>query len=134
VRDFWTVAGRLRDPAYEVRFDAVNKLAFSNDKRAGRVLSSVAERTDEHLAANALCRVDGRPWLSFLTDLDAALDAPAILHCIGGFAMVHAYGLERATADIDILSVALQASRAGILEKAGRDRRCKKGMASTWRS
>ena len=25
------------------------------------------------------------PWLSFLSDLDAALDEPADFHCIGGF-------------------------------------------------
>ena len=32
------------------------------------------------------------PSLSFLTDLDAALDAPADLHCIGGFVVSQLYG------------------------------------------
>ena len=27
----------------------------------------------------------GEPWLSFLTDLDAVLEAPTDFHCIGGF-------------------------------------------------
>jgi hypothetical protein len=26
-----------------------------------------------------------KPWLSFLTELDAQLDAPVDFHCIGGF-------------------------------------------------
>lgn len=46
------------------------------------------------------------PWLAFLNDFDAQLEEVTELHCIGGFAIVQAYGLERATADIDVLSVA----------------------------
>ncbi len=37
------------------------------------------------------------PWLSFLTDLDAALDAPADFHCIGGFVVSQHYGFARET-------------------------------------
>lgn len=33
------------------------------------------------------------PWLSFLSELDAALGEPICLHCMGGFAFVQAYGL-----------------------------------------
>jgi hypothetical protein len=37
------------------------------------------------------------PWLSFLTDLDAALDEPADFHCIGGFVVSQHYGFARET-------------------------------------
>lgn len=45
------------------------------------------------------------PWLSFLTDLDAALDSPAGFHCIGGFVVSQHYGFARETADLDVLTV-----------------------------
>lgn len=45
------------------------------------------------------------PWLSFLTDLDAALDGPADFHCIGGFVVSQHYGFARETADLDVLAV-----------------------------
>ncbi|MGD0910040.1 MAG: DUF6036 family nucleotidyltransferase [Candidatus Acidiferrales bacterium] len=41
------------------------------------------------------------PWAEFLDDLDALLDEPFELHCIGGFAVVIAYGLPRSTNDLD---------------------------------
>jgi len=41
------------------------------------------------------------PWKEFLEDLDALLDEPIELHCIGGFAVVAGYGLQRATNDLD---------------------------------
>jgi hypothetical protein len=41
------------------------------------------------------------PWSEFLTDLDALLDEPIQLHCIGGFAIVMGYGLPRNTNDLD---------------------------------
>ena len=37
------------------------------------------------------------PRLAFLNDFDAQLEEVTELHCIGGFAIVQAYGLERAT-------------------------------------
>jgi hypothetical protein len=58
------------------------------------------------------------PWLSFLDDLDRELEAPAELHCMGGFAVIQAYGLARATADIDILAVVPH--RVPIYDIAGR--------------
>lgn len=61
------------------------------------------------------------PWLSFLTDLDAALDEHTELHCMGGFAIVQAYGLGRATADIDVLSVVPFSSSSRLLELAGKE-------------
>ena len=41
------------------------------------------------------------PWAKFLDDLDTLLDEPFELHCIGGFAVVSAYGLPRSTNDLD---------------------------------
>lgn len=65
--------------------------------------------------------VPSEPWLSFLNDLDAALDEHTALHCIGGFAIVQAYGLGRATADIDVLSVVPHSSSSRLLELAGKE-------------
>lgn len=41
------------------------------------------------------------PWKEFLTEIDEALTEPLVLHCIGGFAFAHHYGLPRSTGDID---------------------------------
>jgi hypothetical protein len=41
------------------------------------------------------------PWKEFLEELDALLDEPIELHCIGGFAVVAGYGLQRGTNDLD---------------------------------
>ena len=45
------------------------------------------------------------PWKEFLEELDALLDEPFQLHCIGGFAVVVGYGLPRATNDLDYRSL-----------------------------
>ena len=45
------------------------------------------------------------PWLSFITELDAAMPEPADFHCIGGFVVSQHYGFARETADLDVLSV-----------------------------
>ena len=45
------------------------------------------------------------PWHGFLRALDARLTGPVELHCIGGFAMSHHYGVEGQTSDIDFLDV-----------------------------
>ena len=50
------------------------------------------------------------PWRSFLTELDACVDEELELHCLGGFAMTFLYGLERPTADVDILPIAASAA------------------------
>ena len=50
------------------------------------------------------------PWKSFLTELDASVDEELELHCLGGFAMTFLYGLERPTADVDILPIASSAA------------------------
>ena len=59
------------------------------------------------------------PWWSFLSDLDAVLDEPADLHCIGGFAISQYFGFGRETADLDVLSVAPQPMRVAVAAAAG---------------
>jgi hypothetical protein len=46
------------------------------------------------------------PWRSFLRDLDDALQSPARLDCIGGFVVTQLYGLDRPTADVDVIELA----------------------------
>ena len=45
------------------------------------------------------------PWRGFLAELDGLLPAAVTLHCLGGFVLVHAYGLPRATNDIDFIAL-----------------------------
>lgn len=47
--------------------------------------------------------IPAEPWRSFLHDLDRHLKGTTELHCFGGFVVAEYYGLERATADIDIV-------------------------------
>ena len=44
------------------------------------------------------------PWSEFLAELDAALEAPVELHCLGGFVVCAQYGLPRPTNDIDYVA------------------------------
>ncbi|HKW35179.1 MAG TPA: DUF6036 family nucleotidyltransferase [Candidatus Acidoferrum sp.] len=44
------------------------------------------------------------PWKEFLEELDGILSEPIELHCIGGFAVVAAYGFPRSTNDLDYFS------------------------------
>lgn len=60
------------------------------------------------------------PWRSFLSDLDATVNEPVDLHCIGGFAVSQYFGLARETADLDVLNIAPQSSRETILAAAGK--------------
>ena len=43
------------------------------------------------------------PWLSFLNELDALIQAPLCITCMGGFVVKSCYGLHRNTVDIDAL-------------------------------
>ena len=45
------------------------------------------------------------PWKEFLGELDSLLDEPIELHCIGGFAIVAAYGIKRSTNDLDYFTL-----------------------------
>ena len=60
------------------------------------------------------------PWRSFLMDLDQQIEEVIDLHCMGGFAVVQAYGLARATADIDVLSAVPYGSGTRLIEIAGK--------------
>ena len=60
------------------------------------------------------------PWQSFLFDLDALLEQPTDLHCIGGFAISQYFGFARETVDLDVLSIAPQPMRDAIAAAAGR--------------
>ena len=46
------------------------------------------------------------PWLSFLGDLDAAVETEVRLDCMGGFVVTLVYGFSRTTADLDVLEIA----------------------------
>jgi hypothetical protein len=58
------------------------------------------------------------PWKEFLLELDALVIEPVELHCIGGFAIVAAYGLKRGTNDLDYFTV-VPYKRIPDLEKLG---------------
>jgi hypothetical protein len=45
------------------------------------------------------------PWKNFLEEVDGFLPERVELHCIGGFAVVAAYGLPRSTNDLDYFSL-----------------------------
>jgi hypothetical protein len=45
------------------------------------------------------------PWREFLEELDPLLGESIELHCIGGFAVVSAYGLARSTNDLDYVTL-----------------------------
>lgn len=45
------------------------------------------------------------PWNSFFRDLGELLSNPVRLHCFGGFAVIHAYGVARTTNDCDFVSL-----------------------------
>jgi hypothetical protein len=60
------------------------------------------------------------PWKAFLEDLDSLLAEAVQLHCIGGFAVVAAYGLLRSTNDLDYFSIQPYDCAAQIETTAGR--------------
>lgn len=79
------------------------------------------------MSADPAHRVLPSPWKEFFTEIDASLSGPLELHCIGGFTLVHFYGLPRATGYIDYYTaipndVDLEAMEAGILRCTGSTR------------
>jgi hypothetical protein len=46
------------------------------------------------------------PWRSFLSELDRIATSTVRLDCIGGFVVTMLYGLNRPTADVDVLEIA----------------------------
>jgi hypothetical protein len=60
------------------------------------------------------------PWASFLRELDGHLTRPTELHCLGGFVVSELYGLERPTADVDVLETTTGIDAATLSELAGK--------------
>lgn len=60
-----------------------------------------------------------KPWRGFLADLDDALETEVEMHCLGGFVVTVCYGLERPTADVDVLSVRPSGERERLIALAG---------------
>jgi hypothetical protein len=56
------------------------------------------------------------PWLSFLQELDSAVDGEVRLHCKGGFVITMVYGFSRPTADLDVLEIAPKDAARQMLE------------------
>ena len=46
------------------------------------------------------------PWLSFLHELDSAVNTEVLFHCMGGFVITMVYGFAWPTADLDVLEIA----------------------------
>ncbi|MDQ6651613.1 MAG: DUF6036 family nucleotidyltransferase [Acidobacteriota bacterium] len=59
------------------------------------------------------------PWKSFFGEIDASLKEEVALHCLGGFVMTILYGLDRPTADVDVLPVGSNAATASLIGLAG---------------
>jgi hypothetical protein len=53
-----------------------------------------------------------QPWRSFFVDIDQSLTEELSLHCLGGFVMTMVYGLDRSTADVDVLPVSMNAAQS----------------------
>ncbi len=61
------------------------------------------------------------PWLSFFQDIDLAIGEPVELHCLGGFVLIHAYGVARTTNDCDFISMVPHPLWPRVAELGGRD-------------
>jgi len=59
------------------------------------------------------------PWKSFFSEIDASLEEEVVLHCLGGFVMTMLYGLDRPTADVDVLPVGSNAATESLIGLAG---------------
>src|SRR6266404_6373435 len=59
------------------------------------------------------------PWKSFFDEIDASLEEEVTLHCLGGFVMTLLYGLDRPTADVDVLPVGSNAATESLIDLAG---------------
>jgi len=56
------------------------------------------------------------PWDSFFKELDEAVDTIVRIDCIGGFVVTLLYGLERPTADVDVIELAPRAAAETLME------------------
>ncbi len=56
------------------------------------------------------------PWLSFLHQLDSAVETEVRLDCMGGFVVTMVHGFSRPTADLDVLEIAPREAGKAMLE------------------
>ena len=63
--------------------------------------------------------VPPEPWKSFFSEVAASLEEEVVLHCLGGFVMTILYGLDRPTADVDILPIGSNAATDSLIGLAG---------------
>lgn len=61
------------------------------------------------------------PWRSFWKEIDASLTEPVEFHCLGGFVITLLYGLERSTADVDVISIIPRNSVVNLVDIAGKN-------------
>ena len=66
------------------------------------------------------------PWDGFFHELDSAVNTIVRLDCIGGFVFTQLYGLERPTADVDVVELAPSGPAASIMERGA-------NQAEAWR-
>ena len=59
------------------------------------------------------------PWLSFLRDVDRALDRPVEVHCLGGFVLAALWELPRPTGDIDFVEIEPSSAAPDLLRVGG---------------
>lgn len=59
------------------------------------------------------------PWLSFLREVDHALNESVEVHCLGAFVLTVLWGLPRATGDIDVVEVVPTGATSTLLEIGG---------------
>jgi hypothetical protein len=61
------------------------------------------------------------PWLSFFDEVDQLIQEPVELHCLGGFVVIHLYGVARTTNDCDFLTVVPDPRSQLVTRIGGRD-------------
>ena len=59
------------------------------------------------------------PWKSFFTEIDDYLHEELALHCLGGFVMTMLYGMDRPTADVDVLPLGVNSATESLMRLAG---------------
>jgi hypothetical protein len=59
------------------------------------------------------------PWISFLREVDRALNRPVVTHCLGGFVLAVLWGLPRPTGDVDFIEVEPPDAGSELLAIAG---------------
>jgi hypothetical protein len=59
------------------------------------------------------------PWLSFLREVDRALERSVVAHCLGGFVLAALWELPRPTGDVDFIEVEPPDAANDLLDIAG---------------